>query len=288
MQSEMNQTPLPKGHDLHLPAHGDSPVLFAAGHSGRYYPPDFLAQVRLNPLQIRASEDAYVDQLFGAAPALGAKLLVARYPRAYLDLNRAAHDLDPALIADLPRRVAGLNLRVISGLGVIPRVVGPGKPIYSGKIPYAEAAARLSHLWQPYHAALAGQMLAAQRQYGRAILFDCHSMPADAVGLGGPDIVLGDRHGRAADVALRNQTIAAFRAQGFRVAVNHPFAGAYVTETYGRPADGWHAIQIEVNRALYLDEAQVVPHGGFVPLQARLTRVMAQLIGTDHARIAAE
>ncbi|ARO15366.1 N-formylglutamate amidohydrolase [Ketogulonicigenium robustum] len=282
MQSES----YPSSHIIHAPQRYESAIVFASPHSGRFYPPEFLRRSRLDSHQIRASEDAFVDQLFADAPAQGAPLLVANYPRAYVDLNRSAADLDPALIMGVTGGAP--NMRVASGLGVIPRIVAARQPIYTGKIPLPEAETRLQQVWHPYHTALRGLMQASSARHGHAILIDCHSMPPEASGPDAPDIVLGDKHGRAADGAVRAAVIAALQGEGFRVSVNTPFAGAYVTETYGRPARGWHALQLEVSRGLYLDATTLTPHTGFAPLRARLSRVIARLVGLGRDRIAAE
>lgn len=271
-----------------------SAVVFASPHSGTDYSDSFLAQSVLNPRAIRSSEDAYVDQLFEAAPEFGAPLLTAVKPRAYLDLNRSPDELDPALIEGVQRR--GQNPRVASGLGVIPRVVANGRAIYRGKLPLAEAERRISQYWHPYHQALKGLLDQAHRQFGQAILVDCHSMPHEAIDSmvprsgGKPEVVLGDRFGAAADGAVVEQIEAAFAAAGLKVARNTPFAGAYIAQTYGRPSRRQHAIQIEIDRALYLDEANVCPNGNFEALKQLLRQVTAGIaaIGREEVPLAAE
>ena len=184
------------------PYRRETPVIFASPHSGRDYPAAFLDQTLLDARLIRSSEDAFVDQLFDAAPLYGAPLLVAQVPRAYLDLNRAPDELDPALIDGIARPPH--NPRVSSGLGVIPRVVANGRPIYRGKLSLAEARHRIATVWHPYHNALRQLIDENQAQFGQAILIDCHSMPHEAIeaharpGHVRPDVVLGDRFGAAA------------------------------------------------------------------------------------------
>ncbi|EAR50705.1 hypothetical protein OG2516_09889 [Oceanicola granulosus HTCC2516] len=264
-------------------------VVFASPHSGRAYPAQFLRSVILDEREIRSSEDAFVDQLFGAAPGYGAPLLTAGAPRAFVDLNRAAEELDPALIEGV-RRVAH-NPRIASGLGVIPRVVANGRAIYRGKIPLSEAHHRLSHYWRPYHGALRGLLEQSHGQFGEAILIDCHSMPHEAldnVGPAGaprPDVVLGDRFGASAAASVVDQVEAAFTSVGFRVARNMPFAGAYVTQHYGRPSRRQHAIQVEIDRSLYMNERTVEPRPDFPEVCAALECVIAQItaIGRRHA-----
>ncbi len=281
--------------DLTRPEARTSCVVFASPHSGRDYPASLLLRSELDARQIRSSEDAFVDRLFEAAPRHGAPLLVARAPRAWVDLNRAADELDPALIEGVARR--SHNPRVASGLGVIPRVVAGGRAIYSGKIGLAEARERLDNCWSPYHAALQGLLTESHDAFGESILVDCHSMPHEAIELAGgpggqrPHVVLGDRFGAAAAPRVMARIEAAFVSAGLRVARNTPFAGAYVTQAYGRPSRRQHAIQIEIDRSLYMDEALIAPHAGFDAFRARLEGVIAQIaaIGRSEAeQVAAE
>lgn len=272
--------------DLTRPAARTSCVVFASPHSGRDYPKSLLARTGLDARLIRSSEDAFVDQLFAAAPEHGAPLLAARVPRAWVDLNRAADELDPALVEGVVRRAH--NPRVASGLGVIPRVVAGGRAIYSAKIGLDEARERLDTGWIPYHAALQSLLAESLEQFGESILIDCHSMPHEAIELAGtrgrprPHVVLGDRYGAAAAPRVMARIEAAFTAAGLRVARNTPFAGAYVTQTYGRPSRRQHAVQIEIDRSLYMDEARIEPHSGFEAFRARLAGVIAEIaaIGT--------
>jgi N-formylglutamate amidohydrolase len=281
--------------DLIRPAVRTSCVVFASPHSGRDYPASLLLRSELDARQIRSSEDAFVDRLFETAPLHGAPLLAARAPRAWVDLNRASDEFDPALIEGVARRPH--NPRVASGLGVIPRVVAGGRAIYSGKIELDEAHERIDSCWTPYHAALQDLLTESHVEFGDSILIDCHSMPHEAIELAGgpggrrPHVVLGDRFGAAAAPRVMARIEAAFVSAGLRVARNTPFAGAYVTQAYGRPSRRQHAIQIEIDRSLYMDEALVVPHAGFDAFRTRLDRVIAQIaaIGRSEAeRVAAE
>ena len=250
----------------------------ASPHSGRRYGAQFLRASVLNEVQIRSSEDAYVDLLIENAPDQGIPLLLAEAPRAFVDLNRAREELDPALIRNLPR--GALNPRVSSGLGVIPRVVANGRAIYRGKISRREAEDRLTEIWQPYHDALRTLIESARTGFGQAILIDMHSMPHEAIesvtqsGQKPPQIVLGDRFGAACAASITDAVQAIFEAEGLRVARNTPFAGAYITQTYGRPSQGKHAIQIEIDRALYLDEANVRPNRHYEDFRALMHRVV--------------
>ncbi|MGB0440608.1 MAG: N-formylglutamate amidohydrolase [Paracoccaceae bacterium] len=273
----------PIAYNLLDPARVTSPVVFASPHSGRAYPQAFLRDSVLDAVALRSSEDAYVDMLFDSAPAFGAPLLLAESPRAFVDFNRAADELDPALVRGVMR--SGHNPRVNSGLGVIPRVVAGGRSIYRGKMDLDAAMARIDQHWRPYHARLQWVLDRAHRRFGEAILLDCHSMPHEAVasvardGRGIPDIVIGDRFGVSAAESLVIRVETAFRDAGFEVARNTPFAGAFVTQHYGRPARRQHAIQIEINRALYLNERRVAPSADFERMRKRLRQVIADLAG---------
>ena len=266
---------------LEMPRNWAGGVVFASPHSGAFYPPDLLANTALDKKTLRSSEDAFVDQLFAKAPQMGAPLLVANYPRAYVDLNRGRDELDPALIDGIARK--SINPRVASGLGVIPRVVANGRAIYRGKLTCSDAEARLRHVWQPYHAELTQLLRKARAIFGEALLIDCHSMPHEAidnaaVGRKCPEIVLGDRFGASADADLVEVVEAALAASGLTVARNAPFAGAYTAQSYGRPSHGQHVIQIEIDRALYMDERKIAMRSDFAQLQLALTRMMAEVI----------
>ncbi|MFT3690746.1 N-formylglutamate amidohydrolase [Paenirhodobacter sp.] len=266
-------------------------VVFSSPHSGREYPADLRGRSGLDSRRLRSSEDAYVDRLLAPAPEAGAPVLTARFPRAWVDLNRAEDELDPALIEGLPRGPRGP--RVMAGLGVIPRVVAGNRAIYSGKITRAEAEARIAGIWRPWHIALAGLVGEARRRFGRAVLFDVHSMPSEAIdqmGARRPDIVLGDRYGASSRADTTAAVDAVFAGLGLRVARNNPFAGAYITQRYGRPAEGIDVVQIEINRGLYLDEAAVAPSADYEAFAALMARAVAGLaeIGRAQGRMAAE
>ena len=280
-------------YSLHLPQVRRSSVIFASAHSGRDYSADFLSRSILDCHAIRSSEDAFVDRLFAGVPMLGSPLLLAEVPRAFIDLNRAPEELDPALIEGV-RRTAH-NPRVGSGLGVVPRVVANGRAIYRGKIRRDEADARIRQAWHPYHAALGRLMADTLAEFGEAILIDCHSMPHEAIeGATGrgrcPDVVLGDRFGAAAAPEIVDRIEAAFTMAGLTVARNAPFAGAYTAQHYGRPSRGQHAVQIEVDRALYMDEETILPSAEFEGFCSLITGVAAQIveIGAREMPLAAE
>lgn len=286
---------LKTAYHLSLPKTRKTSVVFASPHSGRDYPRAFLRQAVLDSHQIRSSEDAFVDLLFAHVPDCGAPLLCAAAPRAFLDLNRGPDELDSALVEGVRRNAH--NPRIASGLGVIPRVVANGRQIYHGKITLREAHERIAGYWRPYHDRLQTLLDESMNSYGEAILIDCHSMPNEAVenvgppGAPRPDIVLGDRFGATASAEIVERVEAAFAAAGFRVARNMPFAGAFITQHYGRPSRRQHALQVEMNRALYMDEATLTPRPDFDQFRAILDGVIAEVaeIGMpDPQRMAAE
>lgn len=281
-------------YHLSLPEKRTSCVVFASPHSGSDYSKQFLRQSVLDPQMIRSSEDAFVDLLFDAAADFGAPFLKAAAPRAFLDLNRATEELDPALIEGV--RKNGHNPRVASGLGVIPRVVANGRAIYRGKISRSEAEHRIASYWRPYHARLQTLLNESHEQFGRAILVDCHSMPSEALegvtrkGIRRPEIVLGDRFGASAHGEIVDRIEAAFAAAGLSVVRNTPFAGAYVTQTYGRPSRRQHVIQIEIDRSLYMNERSIRPNGNFDAFRDLLRAVVSEIaaIGEPKMPLAAE
>ena len=268
---------------LHQPDTPTSGVIFASPHSGRFYPRDLIDRSQLDILRLRSSEDAFVDRLLQAVPGQGATLIEATYPRAYVDLNRGEDELDPALIEGVARGSGGARAAV--GLGVVPRVVAAGREIYTGKIPRTEAEARLMQVWRPYHARLGALMQDRRRRFGMAVLFDVHSMPSEASSprQRGADIVLGDRFGTSAAPFLMHEAEQAFAQAGLRVARNTPFAGAYIAQRYGRPAERLHVVQIEIARALYMDEESITPRADFGVFAALMARVTGRLANVSRA-----
>ncbi len=261
-----------------------TPLVFASPHSGRLYPEDMDAA--LDGVAIRRSEDAYVDELVAAAPELGCTLITARLARAYIDVNREPFELDPSMFADeLPDFARARSARVQAGLGAIARVVSEGLEIYDRKLTFAEARARIEGAHGPYHAALARLLGEAHAAHGMAVLIDWHSMPAAAAKVGGRDgpcdMVLGDRYGASCSPVVTRSVEKALEAMGYRVARNAPYAGGYTTEHYGRPQRRTHALQIEINRALYLDEATLELTSGFARLKADIEALTAELAAAD-------
>ncbi|OAN77334.1 N-formylglutamate amidohydrolase [Jannaschia sp. EhC01] len=274
---------------LEQPRETTSAVVVASPHSGRYYAPSFLATSVLDERVIRSSEDAFMDRLVMAAPSLGAPLLAAEWPRAYLDLNRGADELDPSVIEGVAR--GAQTPRINSGLGVVPRVVANGRAIYRGKLTRAEADARIEQIWRPYHAELARLMDAAKADFGQAVLLDFHSMPHEALdvvarpGAPRPQIVLGDRFGASADSEVVDVLEQGFLDAGLIVSRNAPFAGAYVTHRYGRPSKGHHAIQVEIDRRLYMNERMIRPNANFDAMKQIVTQVLSRVIGALPGRV---
>jgi N-formylglutamate deformylase len=262
------------------PERQTAPLVFASPHSGRDYSPEFVALARLDARALRRSEDAFVDELFSAAPALGAPLLAANFPRAWCDVNREPFELDPGMFdAPLPPWVNSASPRVGAGLGTLARIVATGDAIYRRRLSFAEAEARIEACWRPYHAALAALIEETRARFGMCVLLDCHSMPAHpAQAADPPDMVLGDAHGTSCAPRATRVVEVALQRLGYRIRRNDPYAGGYITRHYGRPREGVHALQIEVARPLYMDEARIERHAGFARLRADLTRVIGEVV----------
>jgi N-formylglutamate deformylase len=259
------------------------PLVFASPHSGRCYPDEMLAASRLDGLSLRRSEDSFVDELFAAAPDLGAPLLAASFPRAWCDVNREAWELDPTMFADrLPSWVNTGSARVGAGLGTIARVVASGEVIYRDKLSFADAERRIQGCWQPFHQALARLVADTRAEFGYCLLIDCHSMPTHGhvsrMATKPADFVLGDAHGTACAPHLTRRVEALLTELGYSVRRNDPYAGGYITRHYGRPREGVHALQIEIARELYMDEARIERLPGFGVMQQSVTRLIAGLI----------
>ena len=257
------------------------PVVVSSPHSGRLYDPAFLAMSRLDAMAIRRSEDAFVDELVARAPALGCPLVTAQFPRAYLDVNREPFELDPAMFEGaLPAGTNSRSPRVRSGLGTVPRVVAGGAEIYRGKLPVAEAQARLDRCYLPYHAALAGLIEETRARFGAACLIDCHSMPSvghEGAARSRVDIVLGDRFGASCARGLTETASASLRAAGLSVRRNDPYPGGFITEHYGRPDLNLHALQVETNRGLYMDEKTLTRGPGMAAMAGAIERLIVDL-----------
>ena len=270
-------------------------LVVASPHSGAHYPPEFLAASRLDPVALRRSEDSFVDDIFGAAPALGAPLLRATFPRAYLDPNREPYELDPAMFADaLPGYANTRSPRVAAGLGTIARVVATGREIYRDKLRIADALDRIHAVYQPYHGALRRLIAETRESFGCCVLVDAHSMPS----VGGPmdadagrprvDVILGDVHGSSCAAVVTDTAESILRELGYAVTRNNPYSGGFTTQNYGRPRRGIHALQIEVNRGLYMDEEAIErKEDSIARLKRDMQAVLSALGAIDRARLAA-
>ena len=267
-------------HTIVEPSTLTSGVVFALPHSGRDYGVSFLNQSILDKISIRSSEDAFLDQLIDGIEKYGAPKIIANAPRAFIDLNRSTDELDPALISGIKNNIR--SPRISSGLGVIPRVVSHGKEIYRGKLSLEQAQSRIEYYWKPYHKDLSNLLKRAQSIYGQSLLIDMHSMPHEAVStqssfIKAPEIVVGDRFGMSSDPEFTNLIVSILKQYGFRVAKNTPFAGAFITKHHGKIKDRTHAIQLEIDRSLYMDEERVLPNSGFEKLKSQLFPALIQI-----------
>ena len=273
----------PPACEIHLPSEQTVPFVFNSPHSGRHYPEEFLTATCLDRQEIRRSEDLLVDRLFAPVVRLGAPLMSAVYPRAFLDVNREPYELDPKMFAGrLPSFANIRSLRVAGGLGTIPRVVSDTANIYRGPLSVEEALGRIERIYRPFHDTLRHLLAQTHVAFGLAVLIDCHSMPSNIRGGGSrlrPDFVLGDRFGTSCMPELTDCAAATLHRLGYTVCRNKPYAGGFITEHYGRPARGLHALQIEINRGLYMDEQRLEPHRGFERLSSDLCVLAESLLG---------
>lgn len=265
-----------------------TPLIFASPHSGRVYPDALQAASRLSAQDLRRSEDAYVDELIAGAESRGVAMVLCRFARAFVDVNRDPWELDPTMFEDaVPTAALANSPRVAAGLGAVPRLVGEGREIYSRKLAYSEAAERLNGVHRPYHLALGVLMEEARARFGLAILVDWHSMPSGVaradkrIGSAWPEVVLGDRHGASCGRGLTASVKRAFETAGYVTTLNAPYAGGFTTQTWGRPREGFHALQVELDRGLYLDEAEVAKADGFDRLRRDLDRLTDALVRED-------
>ena len=263
------------------------PLIVSSPHSGRNYPPDFVAASALTPLRLRSSEDSFVEDIFSYAPDLGASLIQALFPRVFVDVNRQPYELDPTMFSDpLPHYVITQNSRISAGLGTIARVVSNGERVYKNKLTFQEAEERINHFYRPYHDALQTLINNTKDEFGYCILLDCHSMPSGRIGTSNPsqskpsrlaEIVLGDCHGTSCHPHIMKSSNEFLTGCGFSVRRNIPYAGGFITRNYGKPKEGVHALQIELNRALYMDEQHIEPLEEIKPLRHAMTGFMEQL-----------
>jgi N-formylglutamate amidohydrolase len=271
--------------EILAPDRQSAPAVLASPHSGSNYPPEFVAGAQLKFPGLRRSEDCYVDELFGSAPRKGLPLVRALFPRVFIDPNREPFELDPDMFEDmLPSHVNIGSARVAAGFGTIARVVANGEPIYGRRLTFAEARQRIDNYYRPYHEALRQTITETKVKFGQCLLIDCHSMPS----IGGPtesdagnsrvDIVLGDCHGTSCAPQVTAQIEAAFRDLGYRVARNSPYSGGFTTQHYGKTEAGLHALQIEINRALYLVETTMERGPSFAAVISDMERIIAAVI----------
>jgi N-formylglutamate amidohydrolase len=276
----------PPPFEVLAPDRQSVPLVLSSPHSGRYYSQSFLDQSRLDRRTIRSSEDLMIDALFADAVGLGAPLMRATYPRAFLDVNREPFELDPKMfVGRLPPFANIRSLRVAGGLGTIPRIVCDAQDIYHGPIPVEAALERIEAIYKPYHDQLRRLLARTHVAFGHALLIDCHSMPsAMRAGHGRlrPDFVLGDRFGTSCSGDLTDAAALCLRELGYTVSRNKPYAGGFITEHYGRPSRHLHALQIEINRALYMDEPNLELHDGFERLRSDIACLIDALIRSLH------
>ena len=290
-EPEKNSEPNP--FTLTTPKRGDRPSiwLITSPHSGHYYPRDFIAQSKLNSQQLRLSEDMHIDELLANVPKSGASLLTATYPRAYIDLNREPFELDASMFSDrLPDFVNKDSTRVLGGLGTIAKNVTERLEIYDRPLEFSEAEQRIEKIYFPFHTCLKQQLEMAREYWGAAYLLDVHSMPSNAVRKfkGGKsssvDFVLGNRHGRSCDVDFYELVYNFLTDAGYYVEKNKPYAGGYITEHYGKPSEGVHTLQLEVNRKLYMNETSYDLLGNSDEMKNLFTDLISALINKTHEK----
>lgn len=293
MVSDHANTTEPHGSfEVLAPDQQTAPVVFSSPHSGRVYPDTFIQQSRLKAHNLRRSEDAFIDEAFASAPEFGTPLLHAHFPRAYVDANRHPWELDPSMFSDtLPDFVTSRSPRITAGLGTVPKIVANGEAIYSGKLDFEDARQRMENHYLPYHRKLESLISDTVKDFGGCLLVDCHSMPSSANGRGPKlaDVIIGDCHGKSCARKIVNLTTSLFRDFGYSVALNKPYAGGFTTRHYGRPANNVHALQIEINRALYMDETRIERAPGLIKLERHMRQLIKALTAVDiDSRITSE
>ena len=279
-----NQGQLISPFEIMSPETQRIPFVYSSPHSGKLYPPEFIKTSRLELKSLRGSEDCYVDELFSAAPNVGAPLIKAIFPRVFIDANREPYEFDPSMFFEpLPDFVTTSSNKISAGLGTIAKVVADGEKIYSEKLHLSDALNRVNNYYLPYHNSLEKLITITKENFGCCTLIDCHSMPPNKIGNGGrnnkspADIVLGDNHGRSANKVLVNEIMGFFVSQGLSVKINDPYPGGYTTSNYGKPQTGVQAIQIEINRALYMDEKSMKRNEGFLETKNIMDRLVSHL-----------
>ena len=289
--SELNSEPTPF---TLTSSHGNgspSKWLITSPHSGHYYPRDFILKSKLDSQQLRLSEDMHIDALLADAPQAGAGLLSATYPRAYVDLNREPYELDASMFSDpLPDYVNKDSTRVLGGLGTIAKIVTERLEIYDRPLVFSEAEQRIEKIYFPFHTCLKQQIETARDFWGKAYLLDVHSMPSNAVRKykggksGSVDFVLGNRHGRSCDADIYDVVYDFLTDAGYYVEKNKPYAGGYITEHYGNPSEGFHTLQLEVNRKLYMNETSYDLLGNSDEIRNLFSELVSTLINKTHEK----
>jgi N-formylglutamate amidohydrolase len=265
-----------------------APVVFASPHSGNHYPKDFIDAAILDPVKLRRSEDAFVDELYESVIRFGAPLLKAHFPRAYVDPNREPFELDPKMFKGiLPAYVNSSSARAAAGLGTIAKVVTNGANIYAHKLDFEEVRTRIEALYHPYHAALRQLIDETRTHFGACLLIDCHSMPS----IGGPmdcdqgdsrtDIILGDRFSSSCASWITDIAQTSLEQEGFVVKRNRPYAGGFTTLHYGQPSMRVHTLQIELNRVLYMNEEDITRLDAINTIKERLQPMIERLCAID-------
>ncbi len=279
------------------PLRQTAPWVLSSPHSGRNYPPEFLRKSKLDATAVRRSEDYLVDELIGAAIGHGTPIISASFPRAFVDVNREPYELDPTMFnGTLPAFVNIRSPRAAGGLGTIPRIVSETDEIYGSQLSASEAVERIEGHYKPFHQALRNLLARTYVRFGVAVLLDCHSMPSNGpqeTNEGRPDFVIGDRFGTSCAPDIANAAREILSRMGYRVTRNKPYAGGFITEHYGRPGNRLHALQLEINRGLYMDEARIRRHSGFARLRDDLGRFIGELVQlplnrADRQSVAAE
>lgn len=285
MRTVLDVSPEPNEHaiEAYTLLRADSvraPVLFASPHSGTVYPKSMQALLCVPLADLQRTEDAFVDELYQQATAHGTQLLRANYARGFVDLNRDARELDASMFADGMPRSAGMpSARVKAGLGCFPRVGASGRDIYANPMSREDGLFRLDQVYDRYHDALQSEIEALKSDWSDIVVIDCHSMPSRQPGRSSmPDIVLGDRFGSSCSARLTSVVERRCRREGLSVTRNAPYAGGYTTRRYGRPRRGIHVLQIEINRALYMNEMSVEKSAGFGRTRDQVSRIIEDIV----------
>jgi N-formylglutamate amidohydrolase len=272
---------LPPPFEIMEPAEWQAPIIFNSPHSGSVYPEEFLAASRIDLPTLRRSEDSFMDELIAELSARGFPVVRVNFPRSYVDVNREPYELDPRMFSGrLPSFANTRSMRVAGGLGTIPRVVGDGQEIYRDRLSVDDALTRIETLYKPYHRALRRLINRVHQTFGTVVVVDCHSMPSIGVSRDEPrrpDIVIGDRYGTSCAPLLPDRVEETMSRLGYSVGRNKPYAGGFITEHYGNPASGLHAIQLELNRAIYMDERRREKGPRFAQVAADFTELAGAL-----------